>query len=75
MAAINAGEIHTKEKITCITCHSQNLKFIEVIQISQKEGTGGVLGMVGGRYAKNTFRSAHLCKDCGRVSLYPAKEA
>jgi len=63
-----------KGKIICLNCDSQKLKFLEIINISKKELKGkGILAE--GGYEKNTFRSAHQCLDCGRVSSYPVMEA
>ena len=63
-----------KGKITCLKCDSQNLKFVEIINISKKSLKGKPILAEGG-YEKNTFRSAHECLDCGRVSSYPVMEA
>jgi len=63
-----------KGKIICLHCDSQKLKFLEIINISKKSLKGKPIFAEGG-YEKNTFRSAHQCLDCGRVSLYSVIEA
>ena len=63
-----------KGKITCLYCESQHLKLFDIINVSKKSLKGKPIFVEGG-YEKNTFRSAHICQDCGRVSLYPVIEA
>ncbi|PBO85441.1 MAG: hypothetical protein COA77_03680 [Thaumarchaeota archaeon] len=62
------------KKIFCLNCDSQDLKYLEIVNISTK-GLKGKIPVIESGYEKNTFRSAHLCQKCGIVSLYPIMEA
>lgn len=60
---------------TCSICHSDELEFIQLIQVSEKEIHGTIPIFAKGGYRRITFRSVHICKNCGRITSYPVNEA
>lgn len=61
--------------VTCKTCGSNDLDFIQIIQVGEKEIQGTIPVFVKGCYKRIILRSAYRCKNCGRVTTYQLNEA
>jgi len=73
MSKLHEGDINVKDGVTCSSCQGK-MKFIEIIQLSEKEISGKIPFLVKGNYIKKTFRASYLCLKCGMVELHPTKE-